>query len=62
MPFETYCKVHYPQYEDNVSFWLGAADYSDGRTDCAYGLSGYGAIAWGEGWAAARRHSEDHPA
>jgi hypothetical protein len=63
MTFEAYCKAHYPQHQDNASFWLGAADYNDNHTDCPYGLSGYGAIAWGEGWMAARRWVEDrnHP-
>jgi hypothetical protein len=58
MTFEAFCTREYPQYQDNPSFWLGAADHGEGRTDCPYGISGYGANAWGEGWAAAQRWVE----
>jgi hypothetical protein len=61
MTFEAFCKAHYPQYQDNPSFWLGAADHSDGRADCPYGLSGYGSIAWNEGWTAAQAWERNRP-
>jgi hypothetical protein len=55
--FATYLQEHYPQFENSVQFWLGAADFDEGRARwaCPYGTFGYGASAWDAGWLAAER-------